>query len=199
MLTTDERNILAKKITSTAVYYGKFDLTKEQTTFYINILEENFNKTTMEYIRAIDLYISDFKNKFFPSVAALRQYVLPEQSDDQLAVDVASRVFQAVSDIGYSNQTAARAFIGDLGWLAVNKYGGWIYICENLGKEIQITSFQAQIREISKSIIYKAKMGIEDGPIQIAHRDPDIFLNDKKRNEILRLSDNLKSLKNIKK
>ena len=186
MLNQEERNILAGRISNSAVFYGKYDLAKEQISTYISVLENHYKKPLAKYLVAFNDYEKDSKNKFFPNPANLNQYINPEVSDDHQATAAASRAIEAVSKFGWCNSSQAKEYIGEIGWRAVQAFGGWQYVCENLGTEIQLTTFNAQIRELSKSIISRAKLGVVDAPVELPYEN--------KNTNVLELLKNVKSI-----
>lgn len=190
----EDRVELAQTIKNAALFYGKTDITKESVIQMLNVFEQFFNYPAAQIKKAFHDYILDSKNKFFPSPASLRPYIEPEIDSDSLAVVATSRVIEAVSKFGYNNSTEAREYIGELGWRAVKSFNGWLYVCENLGINISITTFSAQVRDLSKSIIKMDKLGIKDGPIQIGknQKSPDMLLGDNKNEQILKFIDFLK-------
>lgn len=99
-----------------------------------------------------------------PSPAELRNMVCPVPEAKALAIEAATRVTQAVSKFGWCDGTGARAFIGELGWRAVQRIGGWQYLCENLGAELQLTTVQAQIREQCLATLQLGEAGVLDEP-----------------------------------
>lgn len=165
MLSQQERDQLALQLFEMALFYGKSDLTRESVTATINLYESFFRRTLTEYLDAIRSYMADQKNIQFPAPARLRPYLDKELDDDSKAVEVASRVVAAVSRFGYTWPSEAKNYIGDLGWEAVQRFGGWTFVCENLGVGISQTTFQAQIRDSAKAIIKTAKMGAFDQAI----------------------------------
>lgn len=68
-----------------------------------------------------------------------------------LGVEAASRVIAAVHKYGWNNGGDAREFIGSLGWMAVERLGGWLVFCESLGNELSVTTAQAQIRDLCEA------------------------------------------------
>ncbi len=194
MLTQEDRNQLAKTILETAIFYGKYDLSKDSISIYITSLDSHYNSDVFTYTKAIRDYKNDSKNKFFPSPASLNPFINPEITDEMLSVDTASRVLEAVSKFGWCNSSEAKNYIGDLGWQTVKVFGGWSYVCENLGNNIQISTFNAQARELTKSQIQRSKLGIGNQPISLEYKDPDALLNDKKRDQVINLIDKIKTL-----
>lgn len=196
MLNQNERNSLAQQLLNLSIFYGKFDLTKEQISTYISVLENHFKKDFNVLSGALENYSKDSKNKFFPAPANLTQYLNPESSPDSLSNEIASKIRQAISEIGYVSPSRAKLFVGDIGWQVVQRSGGWQYLCENHGASLSPLTFYAQSRDTAKSIIENNKISGLSGSENILDYSPknDIELNDKKRNEILRLSDHLKSI-----
>lgn len=171
MITQNERNELAQIILNTAVFYGKYDLTKEQITIYISVLDDKFKKTFIDYKNSIQSYCADSKNKFFPAPANLSAYLNPEINDDAQAVSIAAKVIEAVSKFGWCNSQSAKNYIGDIGWAAVTAFGGWQHVCENLGLKIQLSTFNAQVRDIIKAEVQKSKFKIITTGPQITHQE----------------------------
>jgi hypothetical protein len=103
----------------------------------------------------------------FPLPVDIRNLIKPNLSDEEMARESASRVIAAVSKFGWNNSSAAREWIGELGWLAIGRAGGWLYICENLGRTLSLTTFQAQIRDLCATNVKLAKAGQLDQPVGI--------------------------------
>ncbi len=197
MLTQNERNQLAQQILNLSIFYGKYDLTKEQISTYISVLENHFKKEYDVFAQALDSYSKDSKNKFFPAPANLNQYINPETSPDAQANEIASKIRQAISEIGYVSPTRAHLFIGDVGWQVVQRSGGWQYLCENHGATLSPLTFYAQSRDTAKAIIENNKINdfsTKDFVLGYENKKTDIEINDSKRDQILKLSDHLKTL-----
>lgn len=190
----EQRNALGVKISEAALYFGKADLSKEQVGVLINVLFKYFGGEGVEIILgAIDRYIADAKNKIFFSPATLRPYLHPELSPEAKANEVASRIRSAIGKFGWCNPREARDYIGELGWMIVQRSGGWQHLCENHGLDINPLTFHAQARDQAKALQESAQLGVFDRPIQIEHRDPDQALNDVKRESVLKLIDQMKN------
>lgn len=193
----EQRNILGKKITSSAAFYGKMDLTKEQISLQIDVMVEHFGRDGLEKIlNAIDSYVFDSKNKTFFSPATLRPYLNPELSVDAKANEVANRIRSAIGKYGWPNPNEARAYIGELGWKVVDRAGGWSYICENHGLDLNPLTFFAQSRDSAKALLESASIGEFDKPIGIEFKKTkpdDISLNEKKRDQAIALLNHLKN------
>lgn len=124
---------------------------------------------------AFQNYRRDPKNTNLPLPAKLRAMVEPNHDTDALAIEAASRIVRAVSKFGYPSPGEAREFIGELGWRVVERTGGWGYVCENLGTEISLTTFQAQARDLCRATINIAKTGMDNMPIAIDKRGNDLL------------------------
>lgn len=166
MLTNQERNTLGIKLTEIAVGYGK-EFPKEQAKIYINALVNYLPNTLENYLLALNRYISDQKNKFFPTPFQLRNYLENKPSIDTLANETASRIRSAITKFGWPNPEGAKEYIGDLGWKIVERNGGWLSLCENHGLVLNPQTFHAQSRDLAKSMIESAELGIFDQPIKI--------------------------------
>lgn len=173
MLNQQQRDILGAKILESAIYYGK-DFSNQQVSMFINALEKYMPDTVENYISAIDRYCMDGANKFFPSPMQLRVYIENKLSRDSEASATAAAIRRAVSDHGWSAPEKARAQIGELGWQIVNDMGGWLYICENLGVDLNPSTFFAQTRDVAKSYLERnEKIAINEN--QIGFQDKNVL------------------------
>lgn len=142
---------IKKLIVKLAAYYEK-TLTDEQVEMYSKQMADHL--TAQDVSVACKKYIDDPANEFFPRpMSKLIALVRSPVSQEALAHDSASKIKQAVSDCGYSDPIAARAFIGEIGWEIVRRSGGWSFICENLGtNKMPVLTFYAQSRDLAKSL-----------------------------------------------
>lgn len=92
----------------------------------------------------------------------------PKADHESLALDSAARIIQAVSKYGYPNPEHAKNFIGELGWHAVQRFGGWQYICENLGVKINQQTLFAQARDLLKATIRLDSTSEIEVPVMIS-------------------------------
>lgn len=188
---TADRNTLAKEIHDTAIFYGKYDLTADSITTLINILEKHYPEFFLEeFLQAYTDYKNDSKNAFFPSPSSLRKYLSPEVDDETVAISTAARVIEAVSKFGWSNSSDARAFVGELGWAGVCRFGGWSLICQELGVSINVGTFQAQLKAIIKSEVVISKAGGLPA-LDYHKRDPDMQISDKRNAQVFQLVQSL--------
>lgn len=101
--------------------------------------------------------------KFFPSVGQIRQLVCPELSDESESRDVASRIVEAMSKYGWTNPEKSRTHIGELGWMVVQREGGWQSMCEKTNND-DLPILKAQWRELAKTLRSQALRGSLDKP-----------------------------------
>lgn len=94
------------------------------------------------------------KNRTVPLPAQIREMIEPQAADeDTQARELTARIIQAVDKFGYTWPKEARNFIGEIGWSAVQVYGGWENFCEGLGTRFSSDACSAQIRELLKGRI----------------------------------------------
>lgn len=183
---------LKEVITLTAAYYG-FNLRPEVLLMYV---EDLADYPENDVIAAYQSYRKNPKNRVMPLPAQIIGLLNPELSPDAKAIEVANRIRSAIGKYGWPNPNDARAYIGELGWKVVERAGGWNYICENHGLDLNPLTFFAQSRDSAKSILESANVGEFDRPIGIElkeQKNPDMILNDKKREQALNLLNHLKN------
>lgn len=160
MISTDLK-ILKHLIITVADYYGR-QLSPETVTMMAGDLSD----LPLEAIKsAYDHYRRDDKVFRFPLPAQIRAIVTPIADPDSQAQEAAGRVIQAIGKYGWPHPTQARAYIGELGWRAVERFGGWLFLCENVGVEINQTTIYAQIRDLTRATVKLGNAGIHDQPI----------------------------------
>lgn len=145
MLTQEERDHLGIQLTKLSIAYG-VEFPKEKASAFINSLIEFVPGSFEQYMTALNKYVAE-GNTFFPSPIKLQKYVNPLEGPESEGRAIASRIREAVSRYGWSNQAEAKFYIGPVGWKIVESSGGWSYLCENLGTNIDPNSFYAQARD----------------------------------------------------
>lgn len=151
MLNQQERDQLGRTLINAALLYGK-ETTPEYISQFISAMDNYFKMPLNTYLAAIQSYQDEGTNKFFPTPMSLRVYLQPKLDQADIAKLTSLKINEAVSKFGYSNYNDAMNYIGPLGKRVVDRFGGWNYLCENLGAEIQIGSFIAQAREVILSM-----------------------------------------------
>ncbi len=148
---------LKRLIVVVASYYGR-ELKPEVVVMMAGDLED------LEYYavkRAFDKYRREDKLMRFPMPAQIREIVCPEIQNKDLARATALRIREAIKRFGWPHPTAAQLYVGPAGWNVVQSFGGWAHLCENLGTEIQETTFLAQCRDAVESNLNLGKAGID--------------------------------------
>lgn len=164
MLTQQERDALGKDLIDLALLYG-YQATREEIRQFIDVLQRFADSTLVEYQGAITKYSQDRKNIRFPIPAQIIACMRTELSPEARANEAATRIRAAISKFGWAQPSEARAWIGELGWGIVTRVGGWVYICENHGVDLNPLTFHAQARDIAKSMIEQNQVGTLDQPI----------------------------------
>jgi hypothetical protein len=142
--------------------YYQYPLKEEVFEMYVQDVEDlSFDEIKV----AMEKYRRNGKNNRVPLPGSIRALARPELDPDTQAREAAARVIQAISKFGYTNPTEARAWIGELGWRAVQRFGGWQYLCENTGVELSVTTLMAQVRDIASTTIKLGEAGIYDQPL----------------------------------
>lgn len=148
-MTQEQKNTIAYTIALTARYYSH-PIDREVIQMIVGDLEDlDFDAVQAAYRK----YRLNGKNNRFPFAGQIRDLVMPEPSEEVLARELTAKISEAVKRFGWTNATAAKEFIGDVGWSVVKSYGGWQSICEGLGLEFSVDTFNAQARELIKGRI----------------------------------------------
>lgn len=160
--TTNELMEMKKLIVNLAAYYEK-DLSAVQIGMYADQLYRLMSLGDL--IVAIKRYCDDPNNEFFPRpISKLAGFIQPKTDDDADAKEAAGRIIAAVPKFGWNNELLAKTSIGPLGWKVVELQGGWRAVCEVMNDR-NITSLQAQYRDLAKAEIKRARLGhIDNAP-----------------------------------
>lgn len=143
-----------------SAYYGR-----QIQDFVFDMYVQDLSDLSLEQVKnGMDSYRRNPKNRSMPLPGDIRASSDPSSDPDANARESASRIVAAVSKYGYNNPTEAEKFIGELGWHVVKRYGGWMYICENLGVTLDLTTFTAHARDLAKSTLVRGPEGITNAP-----------------------------------
>ena len=152
----DQLKELKRMIIATGIYYQR-DLPDEVLQMYVGDLQDlDFS----EVITAMTSYRRDPKNTRMFLPAQIREIIMPTVNTKDLARETALRIQEAVTKFGWPNPTKAQEFIGEAGWAVVERFGGWSYLCQNLGVGIQPGQFIAQCRDAIESHLNLERAGI---------------------------------------
>ncbi len=146
------------------------DIVIENLTFYdapineikVKMYAKDLSNLELENIqRAFSAFRLEKGRRMMPMPADIASFLSPTADSKDLARETALRIRHAVSKYGWSNSRDAQIYIGDTGWSVVERIGGWQHICENLGTEIQETTFMAQCRDAIESTINLGTLGLD--------------------------------------
>lgn len=156
----DERKQTALEIRGMAQYYAR-TIDPQVLGMMVDDLDD---LPLNEVLCAFRAYRRDPKNRTFPLPAQIRGLIRPVMTSEAGGRELALKIKQAISDFGWSNPEQARNFIGPDGWEIVRGWGGWSYVCENLGTAIDVNSFYAQVRDRAKDVIEHKGITFSEAP-----------------------------------
>lgn len=143
----EERRIVGKCWLNLAQMYGK-EIPQQTLTMMLDAVQD---LDTQKMLDAFPRWASTSKLGRYPYPVELRELVEPTADNRDMARETSLRIKQAVTKFGYVNQRDARLFIGEEGWIVVERFGGWVHLCQNLGTEIPEHAFLAQCRDALES------------------------------------------------
>lgn len=142
----------------TAMYYDK-TMSEELLAMFAADLAD---LPAAKVVEAYQTYRRDPKNRTFPLPAQIREIVSPTASPESIARDSAARIPEAIRLFGYNWPDKARKHIGEPGWVAVQRFGGWEHVCQHHGtSNMNALTFQAQARDIALAHVELAATGID--------------------------------------
>lgn len=152
-------NPIAKMLIDMAKFYSEA-LDERQLEMYVKVLTQFPTELVLECGKE---YVHDVRNTRFPIPPhKIMERHLPKQATPKdVARDTSLRIRTAVSKYGWCNPNEARDYIGETGWQIVERFGGWMHICQNLGVEIQESTFLAQTRDAVESELNLQSAGID--------------------------------------
>jgi hypothetical protein len=86
----------------------------------------------------------------FPTVAEIIKRTNPKSEANQTQ-EIVGKIFEAISWYGYSNPSGAKKMIGEVGWKAVEFFGGWQRLCDAPADDLNIT--RSQLRKAVESAV----------------------------------------------
>lgn len=123
---------------------------KERIHAYVEILGKydlsNFNETLEKLARECER---------FPSLARILSHVSPEPNDKDTANEMAGEIMVIVGRNGSYQAKEAREELGEMAWLAVERFGGWSTLC--MLTYDQMGMARAQLRDLCLSAMMTAK------------------------------------------
>lgn len=161
-------NPIAKMLLDMARFYA-YELEERQLEMYVDALSGFPLEKVLGACRA---YVKNPKNEKFPIPPhkVMIAYLPSEPDSRALSVEASSRVVAAVTKFGWNNGSRAKEYIGELGWLAVMRLGGWSHLCQNLGLSLNVTVIQAQVRDLCEATLKLGDADIHDHPPALPSR-----------------------------
>lgn len=112
----------------------------------------------------------------FPSIKQLIEKICPQPSDDAIASETAALIVAMRTRKGnnwgqmgtwdeekYKTfDDAMGAVIGELGVQVIKRMGGWSIFCHQFERNSQTEAIRAQIKQLAKGLIEKARAGVLD-------------------------------------
>lgn len=148
-----------------AEMYGK-EISTNALTIMLNAIED---LDTEKVIIALNNWARTSKQTRYPLPSEIREIVNPILSTDALAKESSARIQQAISKFGYMQPNLAKEFIGEIGWNVVERFGGWVYICENHGVDLNPLTFLAQARDLAKAQIELGQNKLNGAAPMLSH------------------------------
>lgn len=107
-------------------------------------------------IKALSGYLNDSGSRGFPLPGQVRALVSPQASNDQLALEAANKIIEAMARFGWTNPEKAREFMGPIAWQVVIQDGGWVNLCERT-KNDDLPILRAQWRQLAGVVAIRQK------------------------------------------
>jgi hypothetical protein len=102
-----------------------------------------------DVVDALDALRREPKRRMCPLPAEVRA-LCERKEGGQMPEQVAARIAGSISRFGYTRPKAARAYIGETGWRAIEDLGGWSGICSRI-TTAEMGTFTAQARELCRA------------------------------------------------
>lgn len=153
-------------------------LVTENLTFYdapINEIkikmfaQELFDLDLQDLHRVFAEFRQEKGRKTMPMPSDVRDKINPVENDQTLALEAAARIASGISKFGYTQPEDAKNYIGPVGWMVVEKLGGWSLICQTQRTD-DMKIFYAQCRDLAKAQIELARAGRLHIPPQLPGR-----------------------------
>lgn len=146
-MTREQRTRIGEAWIALAQMYGR-EVSRTTLSFMLDAIDD------LEYdkvLNALKAWARSSKLNRHPLPSEVRDVVEARPEAKDVGRELALRIREAVTKFGWPNGSEARAFIGEHGWRVVEGMGGWLHICENLGVNIQESTFLAQCRDALES------------------------------------------------
>ena len=162
-MTIEEKKEIGVALMLTAKLYN----TELESDVARMIVEDLSDLQFWDVHEALGIYRKNPKNRSWPRAADIRAIIFPVESDETKAREASARIIQAISKFGWPNPVNAEKFIGEAGWSAVLRFGGWKYICENMGTTLSPGTFLAQARDLCQAHFEQCRVGSYNKPVSL--------------------------------
>lgn len=159
-MTGEERKTVQRHLLVLSELYGR----QLSTGAIILMSDALHDLDCQKVIAALTRYAADPTSRSFPLPGQIRHLVAPNPSDTENALEAVNRIIEGMAKYGWTQPDRAKQFIGDLGWLVVQREGGWQRVCETSNND-NLPTLKAQWRELAKALTVRSKAGVlSDGP-----------------------------------
>lgn len=106
-------------------------------------------------LAAITELMNETKVWQMPTPKQIIDKIQAKQSPSEQANEIVGLIFESIPLFGYMRSQQAREKIGQIGWSIVKQFGGWSYLCQELGITLNKATTRAQMRDLAVSLLSK--------------------------------------------
>lgn len=128
------------------------------TPIHFEIYDDAFREVGLSYdlaAAATKRLLQKARSWQLPTPAQIIDEAMPKVQAIDEANNIAGLIVKAIRDHGYSNERLARAAVGELAWMVVDRHGGWNLICTG---DHDIGQLRAQMRDSAKAVLEIARV-----------------------------------------
>lgn len=114
-------------------------LTEDAADMLVNDLSEHEPELILKALKLCRLELNRF-----PTLADILKRMSSKSETGQVQ-ELVGTIFNAISWHGYSNPSGAKQMVGEVGWKAIEYFGGWQRLCDNPADDVNI--LRAQLRK----------------------------------------------------
>jgi len=103
----------------------------------------------------------------FPSLSQIIKIIDPIADEKDQANELAGEIIDCISRLGSYNADEVKKKVGDIGWFAIERFGGWSQLCQI--NYDQMGTARAQLRDICKMAIKLNKK--DPGQLQLTYTE----------------------------
>ncbi len=144
---------------------AKVQLNQATLTFYDNAIKPiGYEKAH----KALLILMGEIKGWQMPTVKQITDKMEMKTPSLETANSIVGLIFEAVPKFGYMRSTEAKEYIGPIGTVVVQQFGGWSELCCELGVTLDKSSTRAQMRDLALSLLNKE---ISYNEMQLDHQE----------------------------